>query len=266
MPFIEIANSPHARGVRPVNIHYQDLGAGTPIVFLHGGWGYGVYAIEHQIKSFGERVRFIIPDRSGHGRSSRFRGTMAIDFHQRAAEETLRFLDALGIDRATFWGHSDGAVIAAKIGLIAAHRCVRLVLESFHFEGQKPNSRAFFQQFATHPEEIKESRQKLLALDHGEAHWRNVVQRNCRVWLKLAAKSGPGDDLFQGELGKLKVPVTFLHGRLDPRTEPGEIERAGAMLPHAELRFVEAGRHSPHSESKCWQQCNEILSTVLTGN
>jgi pimeloyl-ACP methyl ester carboxylesterase len=70
--------------------------------------------------------------------------------------------------------------------------------------------------------------------------------------------------LFDGQLAKLKVPVTFMHGRQDPRTEPGEIERAGAMLPEADLRFVEAGRHSPHSESKSWQRCNEILSELFS--
>ncbi len=264
MPFIELSKSPHASGVRPVNIHYRDLGTGSSVVFLHGGWGYGIYPIDHQIKAFQSHIRFIIPDRTGHGRSSRFRGPMPIDFHQRAADETLLILNALGIERAIFWGHSDGAVIAAKIGLIAPHRCLRLILEAFHLEAQKLNSRSFFQQFATHPDEIKESRQKLLALDHGEAHWRNVVQRNCRVWLELAAKSTQSDDdLFDGELAKLKVPVTFMHGRQDPRTEPGEIERACAMLPHADLRFVEVGRHSPHSESKSWPQCNQILSELF---
>lgn len=130
MPFIELSKSPHARGVRPVNIHYRDLGTGQPVVFLHGGWGYCIYPIDHQIKAFQSHVRFIIPDRSGYGRSGRFRGPMPIDFHQRAADETLLILTALGIERAIFWGHSDGAVIAAKLGLSAPHRCVRLILEA----------------------------------------------------------------------------------------------------------------------------------------
>jgi predicted esterase len=57
---------------------------------------------------------------------------------------------------AIFWGHSDGAVIAAKIGLSAPTRCERLLLESLHFEPGEPSSRSFFQQFATHPEDVKE--------------------------------------------------------------------------------------------------------------
>lgn len=270
MPYVELPNSPHAPGIRPVKIFYRDVGSGPPLVFLHGGWGYRVYPIKRQIEALKDQVRFIIPDRSGYGRSTQVAGLMPVDFHQRAAEETLLVLDAMGIKRAIFWGHSDGAVIAAKIGLSAPKRCERLLLESLHFEPGKPSSRSFFQQFATHPDDVKEKMQKLLIADHGTEHgketdrWKKVVQRNCRVWLELAAQSKRrDDDLFDGHMSKLKVPVTFMHGRGDPRTEPGEIERALEAVTHAKIRFVETGRHSPHSERKSWQECNEILSEFL---
>jgi pimeloyl-ACP methyl ester carboxylesterase len=272
MSFVELSNSPHAAGIRPVRIVYRDVGGGEPLVFLHGGWGYGVYPITQQIKAFKNKVRFIIPDRSGYGRSTPVSAPMPIDFHQRAAEETLLVLDKLGIQRAMFWGHSDGAVIAAKIGLTAPERCERLLLEAFHFEPGKLNSRSFFKQFALHPEDVKDKMQNLLIADHGKSddkhkdRWKKVVQRNCRVWLKLAAQSeGPNDDLFDGRLGKLKVPVIFMHGSGDPRTEANEMARVQRALPRAEMRFVETGRHSPHSERKSWKQCNETLCEFLAG-
>jgi pimeloyl-ACP methyl ester carboxylesterase len=110
----------------------------------------------------GGQVRFVIPDRSGYGRSARLPRQMPTDFHRRAAEETLLVLDALGIERAVLWGHSDGAVIATMIGLAAPQRCARLILEAFHFYRNKPGSRSFFQRFATHPEEVSEKVKELL--------------------------------------------------------------------------------------------------------
>jgi len=189
-----------------------------------------------------------------------------MDFHRRAAQETLLVLDALGIERAVFWGHSDGAVIAAMIGLRAPERCGRLILEAFHLYRSKPRSHdIFFQRFADHPGQVSEKLQKLLAADHGAEHWRNVVQRNCRAWLGLAAASTrPDEDLYDGRLGGLQMPVTFMHGRGDPRTEPGEIERASSALRGAEVRLIENGRHSPHSEEACWRDCNEILRELVT--
>jgi pimeloyl-ACP methyl ester carboxylesterase len=108
MPFVELQTSPHAAAVRPVPIHYRDVGRGRPVVFLHGGWGYGVYPIDRQIEdrqieALDGQCRFVIPDRSGYGRSTRVPGEMPADFHRRAAEETLLVLDALGIERAVFW-------------------------------------------------------------------------------------------------------------------------------------------------------------------
>jgi pimeloyl-ACP methyl ester carboxylesterase len=265
MSFLELRSSPHAPGVVPVRVHYRDAGSGRPVVFLHGGWGYGVYPIDGQIEAFDGAVRFVIPDRSGHGLSAKSPGQMSTDFHRRAADETLLVLDVLGIDRAVFWGHSDGAVIATMIGLSAPQRCVRLILEAFHFYRGKPSSRSFFQRFATRPGDVSEKLRRLLVADHGEAQWRRVVQRNCRAWLKLAAESTrPDEDLYGGRLSELQVPVTFVHGRRDPRTEPGEIERAHAALANAEVHFIENGRHSPHSEEASWRACNAILRECMT--
>lgn len=265
MPFLVLERSPHAVDVSSVQIHYRDIGNGPPVVFLHGGWGYGVYPIDRQIDALQDRVRFLVPDRSGHGRSTNFTEELPTDFHRLAAEETLHMLDSLGIERAVFWGHSDGAVIAAMIGMLAPERCERLILEAFHFYRRKPSSRSFFQRFADHPELVNEKFQTLLVMDHGPTHWKNVVQRNCRVWLRLAAESvRPDEDLYGGRLGELRVPVTFVHGRLDPRTEPGEIERASAAIEGAEVRYVEKGRHSPHSEEGTWSDCNSLLKELLS--
>jgi pimeloyl-ACP methyl ester carboxylesterase len=72
-----------------------------------------------------------------------------------------------------------------------------------------------------------------------------------------------GEDLYDGRLREMKVPVTFVHGRHDPRTEPGEIERAHEALVGAEARFIENGRHSPHSEKESWRECNGILRELM---
>ena len=268
MPIVKLQQSPHAEGVSPVAIHYRDSGCGRILVFLHGGWGYGAYPIDRQIEALQGEVRFLIPDRSGHGRSTSFVGPLPTNFHRRAAEETLLVLDALGIERAIFWGHSDGAVIAALIGLTAPRRCQHLILEAFHLYRNKPCSHeSFFERFARHPEQVGQKLQKLLAADQGAEHWKNVVQRNCRVWLELAAQSTlPNEDLYCGRLSQLRVPVTFMHGRQDPRTEPGEMERTLAMVPAAAMRFVEDGRHSPHSEEPSSQEFTAILRELVANN
>lgn len=264
MPTLELLHSPHAPGIAPVTIHYREFGSGEPLVILHGGWGYGVYPFDRQIAPFASEFRILIPDRSGYGHSTRVGGEMPLDFHQRAAAETFSFLDALGIQRAHLWGHSDGSVIAAMMGLTAPDRCAGVILEAFHYLRRKPGSRAFFERFAARPEELGEETRNLLTQDHGESHWPTVLRRNCSAWFRIADNvKRPEEDLYDGRLGQLRVPTMFLHGSLDPRTEPGEMDRVRQSLPHATMRFVSNGKHSPHSEAGAWQECNEVAMEFL---
>jgi len=269
MGFVELRESPHAPGIRPVSIHYRDVGAcgrsgAETVVFLHGGWGYGVYPIDRQVADFGGRVRFVATDRSGYGKSTRVDGAMPTDFHRRAAAETLAVLDALGIARTIFWGHSDGAVIAAMIGLTTPERCERLILEAFHFYRNKPSSRGFFERFHARPEDLGMETQRLLAADHSEDRWKEVVGRNTGAWLRIADASDPPDqDLYGGRLGELRVPTVFLHGESDPRTQEGEMERVARTVPQAEIRFVKGGQHSPHSEEGASEEFNRMMGAFL---
>jgi 2-hydroxy-6-oxo-octa-2,4-dienoate hydrolase len=264
VPTLELLHSPHAPDLIPVTIHYREFGRGKPLVFLHGGWGYGVYPFDRQIEAFKNEFRILIPDRFGYGHSSRVAGEMPLDFHRRAAAETIFFLDALGIEGAALWGHSDGAVISAMTGLAAPERCECLILEAFHFLRRKPGSRSFFERFATHPEDLGEETKKLLALDHGEAQWPTVLRRNCTAWYRIADQvMRPDEDLYDGQLGKLAVPTLFLHGSLDPRTEPGEMDLVRGALPRATMKFVGNGKHSPHSEEAAFEECSAIAREFL---
>jgi len=257
VPTLELPQSPHASGAKPVTIHYREFGRGKPLVILHGGWGYGLYPFDRQIAEFENSFRILVPDRSGYGHSTQVSGEMPLDFHHRAALETFSFLEALGIESATLWGHSDGSVIAAMMGLTAPERCAGVILEAFHFLRRKPGSRSFFERFAAHPEELGEETRRLLAEDHGETRWPTVLRRNCAAWFRIAdSVQRPDEDLYDGRLGELQVPALFLHGSLDPRTEPGEMDRVREAFPRASMQFIATGKHSPHSEEEAWQECN----------
>ena len=264
MATLEVVRSPHAPGISPVTIHYREFGSGMPLVFLHGGWGYGLYPFDRQVEALQREFRILIPDRSGYGHSTRVAADMALDFHRQAAEETLAFLDALGIERAVFWGHSDGSVISAMIGMTAPELCEGLILEAFHLLKRKPGSRSFFERFAARPEELGEETKRLLAEDHGEERWPTVLRRNCTAWFRLAdSVKRTDEDLYDGKLGEIRVPTLFLHGSLDPRTEPGEMERVRTEFPTAEMQFVANGKHSPHSEDAVFETSNAIAGEFL---
>jgi len=244
-----LAASPLAPGISPVSIHYRMRGRGVPLIILHGGWGYDIYPFDRQVEAFERSHHIVIPDRTGYGASGVL-DEQRVDFHQRAAEETLALMDALNIDRAVAWGHSDGAVIALRLGITAPDRVIGIVAEATHFWRRKPRSRSFFETMRDAPERLGGRVVATLEREHGE-RWRSLISTNGTAWLRLADEA-PSDraDLYGGRLGDVRAPVLLLHGANDPRTEPGELDAMAAALGAAVESvhvFPEAG-HSPHSE------------------
>src|SRR5512133_2866463 len=117
VPFTFLQRCPIDPEQAPVRVSVRDAGAGPAVVLLHGGWGYEAYPFTAAIEALTPRHRVVAPDRVGYGGSGRPCRELPEGFHQRMAEETVLLLDRLGIARATLWGHSDGAVVAAWTAL-----------------------------------------------------------------------------------------------------------------------------------------------------
>jgi pimeloyl-ACP methyl ester carboxylesterase len=264
VPSLDLASSALAPGVSPVRVFYRDAGAGPPIVILHGGWGYDIYPFERQIAALAPGYRVIAADRTGYGRSTRLE-RQATDFHRRAADETFAVIDALQLDRPIVWGHSDGAVIAFLMGLSDPDRLCGLIVEAAHFWRSKPRSREFFETMMRDPDGLGERVAGVLAREHGDG-WRDLIRTNGDAWLRIARDPlAPAPDLYGGRLGELSLPTLVIHGALDPRTEPGELDAMRTALGGAAAAFtiLEGGGHSPHSERATADDVTRVVQAFL---
>lgn len=261
MPIVRLDRTPVAPDRSPVEIHVRDAGRGPALVLLHGGWGYEAYPFGDATAALSGGHRVVAPDRTGYGRSGP-PAALPRGFHRLMAEETLLVMSALGIERAVLWGHSDGAVIAAWAALVAPSRVRALVLEALHFVPSKERSVEFFRDAVEAPERFGAPVVEGLRRDHGE-RWREVVAAGGRAWLALIEEGRGGRaDLFDGRLGEVRVPALLLHGRRDPRTEPGEIEAALRALPRARLEWIDAG-HAPHASARGSERCTRLVAELL---
>ena len=248
MTWLTLAGSPlHPRG-GPVRLRWRAVGAGPPLVLLHGGWGEGAYPWAPVEAALAPARRVFAIDRAGYGGSDDV-PALPDGFHRAMAEETLAALDALGLPEVALWGHSDGAVVAAWAALLAPRRVRALVLEALHFAAAKERSADFFRDAAEAPERFGPELAAALEADHGP-RWRAVLERGGRAWQRIIARGrAEGCDLYAGRFGELACPTLLLHGRHAPRTEPGELEAARRALPSARLALVEAG-HCPHASAR----------------
>ena len=264
MPYVSLQSSPLVPGVDSVQIFYREVGDGAPLLFLHGGWGYEMYPFQRQIEGMYDGHRIIIPDRGGYGKSTRRLDKIPAEFHYHAASETLSFLDELKLDRIALWGHSDGAVVAAIIGFTAPERVNALIFEAFHFQRSKLSSQEFFKTAAYTPEDLSPDLCERFAREHGADYWRQLITDQAKAWLEIGSVSEEeADDLYRGRLSEINAATLVIHGALDPRTEPGELDLVQKQLAHCELKVLAGAAHSPHSEAGAAESVTELAREFL---
>ena len=100
----EVNNTVQVNGVC---LHYAAVGAGKPIVLVHGnGESHELFNVEiRQLVDAGYRV--FAPDSRGHGANERLSEYHYADM----AEDMYRFIRALHLEKPLFYGHSDGGII-----------------------------------------------------------------------------------------------------------------------------------------------------------
>src|SRR5690349_13849298 len=112
-----------------LQIHYQDQGSGEVVLFFHGsGPGASGYSnFKRNYPYLAEHgYRTVVPDTLGFGYSSKPDGIdYGLDF---VCGAVVRFLDKLGIDKATVVGNSHGGALAIKLALDHPQRVSKLVL------------------------------------------------------------------------------------------------------------------------------------------
>jgi pimeloyl-ACP methyl ester carboxylesterase len=107
------------------SLQHEVLGAGEPMLFLHGGFaGRDTFARQHPLA---ERFRLVLCDLRGHN------GAEALlppeyGFETTEAADLIAVLDAEGIERASLVGHSSGGAVAFAFTRRHPERVGRLVL------------------------------------------------------------------------------------------------------------------------------------------
>lgn len=110
-----------------LRVAYTDVGEGEPVILLHGipTWS---FLYREAIPILAHEYRVLAPDLLGHGYSDR-RDRFDRSLRTQTAM-ILRFMDVLGIERATIIGHDTGGGVALILGIEHPDRVKSLVLSN----------------------------------------------------------------------------------------------------------------------------------------
>jgi pimeloyl-ACP methyl ester carboxylesterase len=185
-----------------------------------------------------EHYRVYLPERRGHGRTPDVAGPIT---YGNMAEDTIAFLDAVGLRSVRLLGWSDGGNVALLVALARPDLVSKLVVigAAAHRNGYTPEQDELFASWAGRPSPAIMAGFKELygqVSPDGPEHFEVVFAKLGETWAREP-------DLDLADLGRIAVPTLILLGDDDVLT----IEHAAAMvraLPDAQLSVVPGTSHA----------------------
>ena len=109
--------------VGDIELYYEIHGDGPPLMLVAGLGGVGSYW-QAQIEHFSRHFQVIIHDHRGTGKSTHARVEYTVDM---LARDAIGLMNALGVDRAHFIGHSTGGAIGQILAIEHPGRLLSMV-------------------------------------------------------------------------------------------------------------------------------------------
>ncbi|MEV5748177.1 alpha/beta hydrolase [Actinoallomurus sp. NPDC052308] len=230
--------------VNGTRLYYQDLGAGRPLVFLHG-WGTSGRVWDAQAADLMTDHRVITVDWRGCGRSDRpATGYTIAD----VTRDVLEFVDVLALEQPVLIGSSIAGAFTIEAALAAPDRIGAIIPVDagvHHFSG------------------MREAMDKLLVdlradragtLADFVPHWYRPGASAAMIdWTvrQLLDSTFLIDQLVVDQAGydprarldQVRVPAHFLHGELDTEVPLFIPEECASLIPGARLTVIEGAGH-----------------------
>ena len=201
-------------------IYYEEYGAGTPLLLLHGGFG-SISDFQHVIKELSNQFKIIAIDSPGHGRSEL---VDAMSFNVMASMYS-EFIDILNLESVYVIGYSDGGIVAMLLAAQRPDKVKKIVVSgaNTHMSGLKPEVLESLQQLS--PELIETYNKEWLTAYQSKSPDKD----NWKKYINDMKKMYAIEEIISPEiLAQIKSRVLIVYGDKDViKLEHGlEIHRA----------------------------------------
>ena len=270
----------HSSNGQPVELFYQDIGVGKPVVLIHG-WPVSHAMWEYQMLELPRHgLRLIAYDRRGFGHSSK--PWDGYDYDS-LADDLKGLLDGLDLQDVTLVGFSMGG--GEVVRYMARHggaRVSNVVLVSavtpYLLKTDDNPDGVDVETFDNMVKGLQKDRPDFLAsfgkMFYSDGLLSHPVSAATLDWTQsLALQGAPQATLacvrsfsetdFRNDLKTISVPTLIIHGDND-KTVPNEVsgERTAALMPNAEFKLYAGAPHGLHITHK--DELNQDLVKFIT--
>jgi len=216
-------------------VHYETVGRGRPILFVHGWLGSWRYWM-HTMEEMSSTARSYAFDLWGFGDTDRAKGRHRLSDFVKLLES---FLDSMGMWRVSIVGHALGALVGLKFARLFPARVERLLGVSLPISKSAVNRKALaggrglfggyrWQEYEEVAGELKKTEPTII---------------------DLSLDSLEGEDTL-GLLAGLGMPILLVHGSKDPIVRPFGDDLLPSAGYNTRLIQFEGSRHFPMLEER----------------
>jgi pimeloyl-ACP methyl ester carboxylesterase len=239
-----------------VDLHHELLGAGEPLLMVHGNGG-GAVVWAGTVDALARGCRVITYDRRGFGRST----FPPVRDWSRHAADAAALLRTLGVGPTTVLGWSGGGIVALELAIAEPDLVSALVLAEppVHAKRHLTVRMAWTM--------IGAQVLRRTAGDEAGAvrfyHWASrrttggnsfdefpapvqAAMRASAAATLAELDAGTGEHLTAAAIGGIRCPVTFLLGELSDPVFAAATRRLVPMLPQAAVVTIEGAGHALH--------------------
>jgi pimeloyl-ACP methyl ester carboxylesterase len=225
-----------SRDVNGIQMHFEELGSGEPLLLLHGFAGSSADWVHvFNLEELGREYRVLAPDLRGHGRTTPV-DNLTI---RQCALDVLEWLDQLGISRYRAVGLSLGGKTLLHLATLQPDRLEAMVMVSAtpYFP---PQARALM----AHMKEENQSAEEWAVMRARHKHGDGQIRALWRIGHGF--KDSYDDMCFTPpQLSRIRARTLIVAGDRDPMY-PVELSlEMYRAIPNASLWVVPGGDHGP---------------------
>jgi pimeloyl-ACP methyl ester carboxylesterase len=212
---------------------------GPVLVLLHHGLG-SSRSWRKQLPSFAAQgYQALAFDRWGYGRSDE-RNTFETQFMQHDAEDMLELLQLLGVEHASFIGHSDGGTISLLLAADHPQLVERMVLIAAHIYWESKTVDSIREIAAAANDPVAK---RAWEREHGKKG-PALVKAWAAGWLQ---EDMSALDLAP-QLPRIACPTLVIQGEEDEYATAAQAQDLASGIPSAELWMIPGVGHMPPQE------------------
>ena len=258
-----------------VSLHYEEIGNGRPVVFLHG-WAMSSRVWRFQ-QGLDDAGKLIFLDQRGHGASSPAAGYLVEDY----ADDLVAFFEQNGLEDAVLVGWSMGVQVTLQAfaglrsrlaGVVLVGGTPRFITSDDYPHGQPPLEvkgmslrlrrdyqktmgdffRGMFAEGETDPEQYQRIVHEIVM--GGRSADPGAVRQSLHI---LSAVD------LRDQLPLIDRPVLLIHGELDTICPASASAYMADRLPMAQLNIVQGCGHAPFMTRP--EQFNDLVRAFIAG-